>query len=174
MKRMHVSCLTFDCFSPLHWLNAPVSSSVLHLDVQGALCRTRVWTFHDVLRVSDGSRLHELRLVFRTLQVGARVSQTVEQRLLCTRHHRGRSAAMCNWLLMQSSVYNVRTQEASCSYSLHFSDILSYFLDHTYLLSPRCAKWWLKLNHYLGASLRYTLAGVVPCANTQKNYMQNN
>lgn len=49
------------------WLTPSSSSSLLDLDVQGALCRTGVCTFSDMLHVFDGSAVHELRLVFRNL-----------------------------------------------------------------------------------------------------------
>lgn len=74
------------------------SSSLLDLDVQGALCRTGVCTFYDMLHVFDGSPLHELWLVFRNLLEAAWVCLWLEQRLLRTCHNRGRSAASCNWL----------------------------------------------------------------------------
>lgn len=61
-------------------------------DVQGSLCRTRMCPFHDLLHVSDGSRLHELRLVFGKVLETAGVQLALEPKLVRARHHRGQSA----------------------------------------------------------------------------------
>lgn len=50
-----------------------------------------------MLHVFDGSKLHELWLVFGSLLKAAWVYVKVEQRLLCTRHNRGICATSCNW-----------------------------------------------------------------------------
>lgn len=68
-------------------------------DVQGSLCRTRMCPFHDLLHVSDGSRLHELRLVFGKVLETAGVQLALEPKLVRARHHRGQSAR--SWSVYQ-------------------------------------------------------------------------
>lgn len=88
----HVLLISFIWFTP------PPSFSFPDPDVQGAICRTGVCTFYDMLHVFDGSTLHELRLVFGNMLEAAWVCLAVEQRVLRTCHNRGRSAARCDWL----------------------------------------------------------------------------